>query len=337
MFLCVLCGSISSSLARYGIVTFSDRNRVKLAQDDAALRDQKTAAARLSIASNALLVLLKVGVGVWSGSVSILSEAVHSASDLLASSIAYFSVRVSDAPPDVEHPYGHGKIEGLSSFAEALLIILAAGGIIYESAGKLLRPDGQHPVGLEIGLALMAFSALLNTLLSRRLKRVADATDSQALQADAAHLQTDVLTSLGVFVGLALSRATGFVWFDPLTAILVALLIFHAAYRLIRDALDLLLDARLPPHEEALIQDVLESDARIMSFHQLRTRKSGSQRHADVHVQIDDDCAFVEAHDISEEIEDRIRALLPHTFVNIHIEPYHAELRHQRERHGKSS
>ena len=304
------------------------------AQTDAALRDRKTAAARLSIASNALLVLLKVAVGAWSGSVSILSEAVHSASDLLASSIAYFSVRVSDAPPDIEHPYGHGKIEGLSSFAEALLIILAAGGIIYESASKLLRPDGSKPVGLEIGLGLMAFSALLNTLLSRRLRSVAEATDSQALRADAAHLRTDVLTSLGVFVGLALSRATGKFWFDPLTAILVALLIFLAAYRLIRDALDLLLDARLPHEEETLIHDLLEADPRVMNFHKLRTRKSGSQRHADVHILLDDDCSFVEAHDISEDIEDRIRALLPHTFVNIHIEPYHAEMRHQREAHG---
>ena len=300
----------------------------------AVARVRKTGAARLSVASNTLLVLLKLGVGFWSGSVSVLSEAVHSASDLLASSIAYFSVRASDAPPDIEHPYGHGKIEGLSSFAEALLIVLAAAGIIYEATQKLLSPDHTPPVGLEIGLAVMAFSALLNAILSRHLRRVANETDSQALRADAAHLQTDVITSLGVFVGLALSRATHHAWFDPLTAILVSLLIFHAAYRLIRDALNLLLDARLPHHEEALIQDALETDPRVLSYHQLRTRKSGSQRHADVHVQIDDDCSFVEAHDISEEIEDRIRAILPHTFVNIHIEPYHAEMQHQREAHG---
>ena len=299
-------------------------------------RNYKTAAARLSIASNALLVFLKVIIGVWSGSVSILSEAVHSASDLLASSIAYFSVRVADAPPDTEHPYGHGKIEGLSSFAEALLIILAAGVIIYESANKLLNPDKTPPVGLEIGLGLMAFSAVLNTVLSRHLKKVALATDSQALKADAAHLQTDVLTSVGVFIGLALSRITGKFWFDPLTAILVALLIFFAAYRLIRDALDLLLDARLPHEEEVLIRDLLEADPRVLNFHNLRTRKSGSQRHADVHILLDDDCSFVEAHDISENIEDQIRALLPHTFVNIHIEPYHAEMKHQREKHGQN-
>jgi cation diffusion facilitator family transporter len=299
-------------------------------------RNYKTAAARLSIASNALLVALKLIVGIWSGSVSILSEAVHSASDLLASSIAYFSVRVADAPPDTEHPYGHGKIEGLSSFAEALLIILAAACIIYESTLKLLNPDKTPPIGVEIGLALMAFSALLNTALSRHLRKVGLATDSQALKADAAHLQTDVLTSVGVFLGLALSRITGRYWFDPLTAILVALLIFFAAYRLIRDALDLLLDAKLPHEEEVLIQNLLQADPRILEFHKLRTRKSGSQRHADVHILIDDDCLFVEAHDISEDIEDRIRAVLPHTFVNIHIEPYRAEMKHQREAHGRN-
>ena len=313
-------------------ITPKDRN----AQADAP-RNRKTAAARLSIASNALLVLLKIGVGVWSGSVSILSEAVHSASDLLASSIAYFSVRVSDAPPDTEHPFGHGKIEGLSSFAEALLIILAAGFIIFEAGHKLLNPDPALPAALEAGLALMAFSALLNTFLSRYLRRVAEETDSQALKADAAHIQTDVVTSLGVLVGLALARATHRAWFDPLAALIVALMIFQAAYRLIRDALDLLLDARLPHEEEAQIQDALEDDPRVLGYHKLRTRKSGSQRHADVHVLIEDDCSLIEAHDIAEDIEDRIRALLPHTFVNIHIEPYRAEMKHQEDSHGMES
>ena len=298
------------------------------------LRNRKAGAARLSIASNTLLVLMKLSVGFWSGSVSILSEAIHSASDLIASGIAYISVRVSDAPADYEHPYGHGKIEGVSSLAEAALIALAAIYIIIEAVQKLLHPDSVNFSGLKIGLLVMGFSALLNIFLSRLLRRVADETDSLALRADAEHLRTDVLTSLGVVIGLALTRTTGRAWFDPLTALLVAALIFHAAYRLFRDSMGLLLDARLPHEEEAAIQDILEADARVLGYHKLRTRKSGAQRHADVHVQIDDNCTLVEAHDIAEEIEDAIRSHLPAIYINIHIEPYHAEIEHQREKHG---
>lgn len=297
-------------------------------------RKRKETAARFSILSNSILVLFKLAVGFWTGSVSVLSEALHSATDLLASGIAFLSVRFSDLPPDEEHPYGHGKIESLSGMAEALLIFVAAAYIIYEAIGKLRFPGDTHPQAANAGMAVMGLSVLVNIFMSRYLFRIAEATDSQALYADAEHLRTDVLTSLGVFAGLGLVSLTGKAYFDPLTALLVSLAIMHAAFRLTHNAYHLLLDMRLPPEEEARIRDLLEADNRVLGYHKLRTRKSGSHRHADVHVQIDDSYTLVEAHDISEELEDHIRESLPSIYINIHIEPYYAEMRHQHEAHG---
>ena len=295
-------------------------------------RQRKSRAARLSVACNALLVLLKLTVGVLTGSVGILSEAMHSATDLLAASIAYLSVRASDTPPDEDHPYGHGKIESVSGLAEALLIVAAAVVIVYEAVHKLRTPGEAVPY-LALGLAVMLLSALATALLSRHLRRVARETDSLALEADARHLRTDIVTSLGVALGLGLARVTGRAWLDPATALLVSLLILHTGYKLGQDAMQPLLDARLPVEEEARIQEVLETYEGVLSYHKLRTRKAGSQRHIDVHVQIDDLSTLLEAHALTEELEDRIRAVLAGVVINIHIEPYQAELRHQQEAH----
>ena len=299
------------------------------------VRLRKRNAALLSIVSNSALVAAKLAVGILSGSVSVLSEAVHSTTDLVASVVAFFSVRASDTPPDAEHPYGHGKIEGVSGLVEAFLIIGAAFYIVYEGIVKLLARSGPE-ISVDAGLVIMAISAVTNFLLSRYLKRVGRETDSLALEADGEHLHTDVLTSVGVFIGLALARITHRPWIDPFAGMCVALLIVHTAYTLIRHSMKPLLDARLPVDEEQRIKNILNHDARVLGYHKLRTRKSGSQRHADVHVLIDDDSTLVEAHDLTEELEDGIRVVLPDIHINIHIEPYHAEMQHQQDAHGLS-
>lgn len=300
------------------------------------IRARKLRAAALSVVSNATLTLLKLIIGVWSGSVSILSEAVHSATDLVASAIALFSVRASDTPPDSEHPFGHGKIESVSGLMESMLILGAAGYIIHQVVQRLRAPIAPTDHALSVGIGVMAFSMGCNYLISRYIFYVARETDSQALRADASHLQADVLTSLGVFIGLFLVRVSRQVWLDPLVAAIVACILLKTAYRLMRDAIQLLLDVRLPESEEMNIRVVLEKDDRVLGYHKLRTRKSGSQRHADVHVQLDDDISLVYAHQIAEELEDAIRAVLPKVFVNIHIEPFDAEIKHQRDAHGIS-
>jgi cation diffusion facilitator family transporter len=176
--------------------------------------NEKIRTARLSIFSNCTLIVMKLLAGIFSGSVSIISEAIHSGMDLLASVIAFLSVKMSDTPPDKEHPYGHGKVENISGVIEAVLIFIAAGWIIYEAIHKIILPA---PIeNIEIGAAVMAVSGFINFLVSRRLYKVAKKTDSIALEADALHLKTDVYTSVGVAAGLLLIWITGWKFLDPI-------------------------------------------------------------------------------------------------------------------------
>ncbi|HEX3007492.1 MAG TPA: cation diffusion facilitator family transporter, partial [Bacteroidales bacterium] len=171
--------------------------------------NKKTKIARLSVASNTALIAMKVIAGIWSGSVSIISEAIHSLMDLIAAVIAYFSVKVSDNPPDEEHPYGHGKFENVSGVIEAFLILVAAIWIIYEAVHKIIKPTEVDSLGVGVGAVVMIVSGCINFLVSRQLYKVAKETESIALEADALHLKTDVYTSLGVGVGLFLMWLTG--------------------------------------------------------------------------------------------------------------------------------
>jgi cation diffusion facilitator family transporter len=293
---------------------------------------EKIAAARLSIYSNTTLALLKLVVGALTGSVSVLSEAAHSATDLVASWVAYFAVRVADRPADDDHPYGHGKIENLSGMAEALLILAAGGWVLYEAIAKLARHD--PPPQTDLGIVVMAVSSVVNTVVAARLFRVASKTDSHALAADAEHLRADVVTSAGVLVGLVLVRITGIAWLDPAVAIAVAALILYASWRLTRAALNPLMDTRLPEEDVGAIRSILVEEPRVLGFHKLRTRKSGSARYVDAHVMLDDDLSLVDAHDLTEELEDRMRDRLPNSEITLHMEPYRREQQHQFERHG---
>ncbi len=293
---------------------------------------RKAAAARLSILSNVLLTVLKLVVGAVSGSVSILSESAHSATDLVASCIAFFSVRIADLPADEEHPYGHGKIESLSGLAEALLIFIAAALILYEAAHKLTAHAA--PDHLLLGMGVMLLSVVTNAFVARYLFREARETDSLALKADAAHLSADVYTSLGVLGGLTLSYLTGWTWVDAAAAILVSAWIVRGACHLLGEAVAPLLDSRLSEAEVQIVRNVLDKEAWVLGYHKLRTRKSGSARYVDAHILMDDDMSLQEAHAHTEGVEDRIRTALPNTEITLHTEPYRAERMHQYEKHG---
>ena len=285
----------------------------------------KIRAARLSVLSNIALVCLKLGVGLAIGSVAVLSEAAHSATDLLAAVIAFFAVRASDAPPDREHPYGHGKVESVSGVVEALLIAGAGFYIIHEAVQAWAHPRG-GAVGW--GIVVMALSSGVNTLVARHLLRVARRTDSLALAADAHHLWIDVYTSLAVMVGLALVALTGIRSLESLVAGIVGLFVLKTAWDISREATLPLIDQRLPDDEVARFEATMTADKRILGWHKLRTRKAGSHRHIDVHIQLDDSMTLVEAHRVTEELEDRMRASLPNVHVMIHAEPYEEEKRH---------
>ena len=288
------------------------------------MSNQKTGAAALSIGSNTTLVALKLAVGFATGSVSIISEAMHSGVDLAAAIMAYFSVSVSDVPADEGHPFGHGKIENLSGTVEAILILLAAAFIIFEAIKKLLKPLEIEDLWLAI--SVMLISSLANVVVSSWLFKVAHRTDSIALKADAEHLRVDVITSFGVFVGLLVIKITDWHVLDPIIALLVALLIIGIAVKLTREAGAPLLDARLPDYEIERVKEIIKHDPNVVGYHKLRTRKAGAERHIDVHIQVDRNMPIAEAHQVAETIEDEIRDKLNGARVITHVEPdYEAE------------
>ena len=287
---------------------------------------EKLAAARWSVAAGVFLVLAKLAVGFSIGSVAVLSEAAHSATDLLAAVIAFWAVRAADAPPDEQHPYGHGKFESLSGIIEAALILAAGVFIIVEAAQALRNGHGSNaPLA---GVAVMAASALVNSLVAARLRFVARKTDSLALRADAKHLMVDVYTSVGVAVGLLLVWLTGNPRLDPIAALVVAGFVLRTAYSIAREAADPLIDGKLPDEEIAEVEAILRDDVTVLSWHKLRTRKSGSQRHIDVHIQVDDGLSLRAAHRVTEDLEDKMREALPNVQVMIHTEPFEEEMRH---------
>lgn len=279
----------------------------------------KRSAAKMSIASNTALMIFKLVVGFYVGAVSIISEAIHSAVDLIAAMIAYYAVRTSSKPPDGDHAYGHGKLENLSGAIEALLIVGAAIWIIIEAAEKL--GTNMMPEYLSYGIYVMGISIVVNLFVSERLLRVARKTESQALEADALHLRADVWTSVGVLVGLVLMEITGLTWIDPMMAILVAMIIFRAGYRMTLKSAGDLTDRTLPPSEEAVIVNILDSHEAVLEYHCLRTRKSGQYRFVDVHIVMDKNMSLERAHNISDQIEQLIKAKLSACSVVIHMEP----------------
>jgi cation diffusion facilitator family transporter len=287
---------------------------------DLTLSVKKTKAAAVSIASNTALIVLKLIAGIMTGSVSLIAEAIHSLMDLVAAIVAFVSVRISDNPADKEHQFGHGKAENLSGVIEGILILVAAGIIVNEAIHKII--EGVSLEIIEVGIVIMAVSIVVNIIVSRYLFKVSRKTDSLALEADATHLTTDVMTMAGVFIGLVVVRLTGLTILDPIIAIIVAMLIVKAAIDIIRKSYGGLMDISLPESEQALIEScIMEHNDRIVEFHRLRTRKAGSQRQVDVHLVIPKVISVDEAHSLCDHLETDIEELLHNTEVNIHVEP----------------
>ena len=279
--------------------------------------NEKVKTARLSIISNSVLITMKLTVGIFGNSVSIISEAIHSGIDLIAAIIAFFAVRISDTPPDKEHPYGHGKFENVSGVIEAVLIFIAAGAIIYEAIDKIEGHNIIHSLGL--GSLVMLISATINAFVSARLYKIAKETDSIALEADALHLKTDVYTSLGVAIGLLLMWITGWYILDAIIAMGVAILILKESYTLLKQAFAPLLDVSLSDDEIKIFNEVIE--AHSLHFHGLKTRKSGQFRFAELHLEMSANTELKKVHDICDQIEKEIQEKIKKIEVNIHVEP----------------
>lgn len=281
----------------------------------------KSGAAGLSIASNSLLIAIKLGAGAVTGSIAIVTEAVHSLIDLVASVVAFVSVRKADEPADADHPYGHEKVESLAAAIEGMLILIGAGVIVYEATHRLVV--GSEVERLGVGIAVMGLSVFANLLVSTVLYRQAREHDSPALEGDAAHLRTDALTSAGVLAGLAIVQITGIVAFDSITALIVAAAIVTAGLRIIRRSSGVLVDEALPDAEMDRIEAAIAAarTPEVAGYHRLRARKAGSRRYIDFHVQYRSGTSLERAHELAHRMRGEIEADLRHAEVLIHVEP----------------
>lgn len=282
---------------------------------------KKKFAASVSIASNALIIILKLIVGHISGSISIISEAIHSISDFLASILTFFAVNRSCEPADKEHPFGHGKYEDMSGFIEGGLIIFAGFFIIYEASKKLLLGETGEIEAI-LGIYVMSFSVLANFFVSSYLFHIAKKSESIALRADAEHLKTDIFSSLGVLIGLLLIKITGFSIIDPIIAIIVAGIILKTGFRISKETLNNLLDGALADEDIQIIEEILKNNSVIKGYKNLKGRKSGSSKKIEVTIQFNPEMKIVCCHNICDQIENEIKNKLQDVTIIIHSEPF---------------
>jgi cation diffusion facilitator family transporter len=282
----------------------------------------KSGAAALSIASNSVLIAIKLAAGAITGSIAIITEALHSLIDLIASVIAFVSVRKADEPADADHPYGHQKVESLAAAIEGMLILVGAAVIVYEATRRLAI--GAEVDELGIGMAVMGFSIVANLIVSGVLARQARSHESPALEGDAAHLRTDALTSAGVLVGLLLVEVTGVVAFDSITALIVAAAIVVAGVRILRRSSGVLVDEALSAEEMDGIETAIAATrtTEVAGYHKLRGRRAGARRYVDLHVQFRSGTSLERAHALAHRMRAAIEAALPRDAeVLIHVEP----------------
>ena len=284
------------------------------------LETQKKFAAGLSITSNTFIIITKIIAGMISGSISIISEAIHSFSDFLASILTFFAVTRSAEPADKEHPFGHGKYEDMSGFIEGGLIIFAGLYIIYESSSKLISGYTMEAESM-LGIYVMAFAVLANFLVSRYLFYVAKQSDSVSLRADAEHLQTDIFSSLGVLAGLVLIKLTGYTILDPIIAIIVAVIILKAGFSISKETLNNLLDGSISTEDIEKIETVLKNNTVIKGYKNIKGRKSGQYKEIELTILFNPDMKISCCHNICDQIENDIKSELGNVTTTIHAEP----------------
>jgi cation diffusion facilitator family transporter len=284
----------------------------------------RSGAARLSIVVIIGLIIIKIIAGVISGSLSIFAQAADSFLDLAAVIFTLLAVRAASKPADTKHPFGHGKIENFAAILQAVLIFTVAVSIIF-SAFIRIR-DHVAIEAPEAGIIVMAISMITSLFLSRFLYKVSKNEDSPALAANAQNIATDVYSAAAVFAGMILVHLTGWVYIDPILALLIAGLIIKVAWGVLIHSVGSLADERLPEEEEAAVCDAIEQfegkvKGKVVGFHKLRTRKAGHMRYIDLHLVMPRDIRLVESHEICNHLEKEITRRLKRTDVMIHVDP----------------
>ena len=276
-------------------------------------------AAKLSLAAIVSLIGLKAVVSVVTGSISIVAQLIDSSLDLIAVTITFFAVVVASRPADAEHPFGHGKVENLAAIAQAGLIFAAAGLVIISAIQRIIA--GTKIELAEAGIGVMLVSIIVSIFLSRHLLKVARAADSIALEGNAHNIAADVYSAGAVLAGLVAVRFSGLNILDPIIALGVSVPIVKSGYDVLHKSFGGLVDVKLPEAEETLIEQTITTHGEVVSFHELRTRKVGSQRHIDLHLVMPREASVDEAHRICDQLEQEIANKLRQTNVIIHVEP----------------
>ena len=280
----------------------------------------RTGAAGLALGVVVTLIAAKAAVAALTGSISVAAQAADSFLDFVGIAITVFALRAAVLPADEEHPFGHGKLEGLAAIVQALLIVTAAALIVYAAVGRII--DGRTIEMTEAGIVVMVFSITVSLLLSRHLRRVSRTAGSVALEAAARNINADIYSAGGVLVAMVAIRFTSLAVLDPIIAIGVSLVILKSAYDVVRRSMVELTDVRLPrDEEEALIDCIAEHQAQLAGFHAIRTRKAGGQRFVDLHIVMPKDASLAAAHEMCDHLEQDIRSRLSNASVTIHAEP----------------
>jgi ferrous-iron efflux pump FieF len=276
-------------------------------------------AAAVSVATAISLVILKTVAGVLTNSLSMMASAVDSLTDIFASTVNYFAIRAAARPADHEHAYGHGKAEGLAGLFQA--VVIGGSGLFlgYESVLRLV-----HPVALEaeaVGVGVMAVSMIASVVLVRFLRRVARETNSIALAADSAHYSTDVLANGGVLALLVIVRVTGMPILDPIASLAISLYIVYAAFRVMRDSIDQLMDRALTDEVHERVREIALAHPEILGVHDLKTRSAGSRSFIELHLEIEGTKSLTEAHDAAVAVLRAIELEIPNSKVFVHADP----------------
>jgi cation diffusion facilitator family transporter len=279
---------------------------------------EKRRVALLSVFAAIFLTASKFIIGILTGSLGILSEALHSALDLVAAAITYFSVRISDKPADSDHHYGHGKIENISALIETFLLLITCSWIIYEAVQRLLSGRVHIEINTWSYLVVLT-SIIIDFSRSRALLRAAKKYNSQALEADALHFSTDIWSSSVVFLGLICAN---FGWHsaDAIAALIVAMIVIYVSYKLGKRSIDVLLD-KAPGDYIKIIEEILRDTRQVSYFHDLKIRTSGANFFVDVSIHVDPTLNIEQVHQIADEIESRIQQKISRSIVHIHQEP----------------
>lgn len=281
----------------------------------------KTSAARLSILAAAFLILLKTATGFLTGSISVWASLLDSTMDIFASAINLVAVHAAARPADEDHAYGHGKAESLAGLFQSLVIAASGAFLIWEAVHRLFAPRATRSEW--IGVITMLVAIAVSVALVRRLRRVARETESLALRSDAAHYTSDIFTNSGALVALLIIVLTGWHIADPLISLLIAIYILWSAVSVGREAMDVLMDRRLPAEIDERIAEIVHRyrDQGVLGFHDLRTRRSGSEKFIDLHLEVARDQRLQEAHDVSVQVLRAIEAEIPRSRVQIHTDP----------------